>query len=781
MITWTDIFKNLYQSDQFDPDFYLRHYPDVSLSGLLPLEHYAKYGVHFGRKPKAICVDTQYGPKSEETRTSNQDAAKDDASPRVTVICTTYNHLNFIKKTLDGFVSQKTTFPFEVLVADDCSPDGTGAVIEEYSKKYPFIKQVTRTKNIGSIPNLMDLARRVRTEYVAICEGDDYWTDPNKLQLQVDFLDDNPEYALCFHPVSVLYEDDPSRMEVFPPEEHVDFSLSQLIQGNFIQTNSVMYRWRYNTGLPEEFAGIHPGDWFMHLVHAEMGRIGYINRNMGVYRKHGGGMWSDAAKNPLALHLKYGAGEIRMFEEMKSHFGGQYDELMSAKQRHVIGEVFEHYIVSGNVSGLADFIKSTAPMERIFLDVCGIAVDEREKLGSASAIERVLRQALRVSVVITSYNHREYLRECIDSVLAQKGAFELEVIIGDDCSTDGSQEIIDDYLKRYPKTVRQVRSSRNVGMLRNMKRCFASSNAPYIAICEGDDYWSSPYKLAKQLAFLCLNHDCSMVFNWIMLYEEWSTRLTPHISQGKIGGDRLKFPDLANEPITANFSACLYRASTVKAVPESYYSHKDAADWLFNLYAAELGDIGFISDLMSVYRLHRGGQWSGLSTKQQQNRVKQVREEFRQVFGNGRGFDDGHVTYSVTEDAPLSNQVLSWLEAPCDGQADTISKGVITIRGWAITAMGGPVEVLIEHHGQVYEYSTNVARNDVVAALKARPGILIASPKCGFVIDLPYEENLKVRFGFRLRGKPFWWRTISLVEDRLEQSTCSSELDLAIT
>ncbi|MDZ5645628.1 glycosyltransferase [Nitrospirillum sp. BR 11828] len=780
-IAWTDIFVSLYRSDQFDPDFYVRRYPDVALSGVPPLEHYCKYGVHFGRETRAarlvsheeaapqLRTATSITESADCCETARATGSRSEIAalvdvPVLTVICTTYNHANFIRQTLEGFVAQRTNFPFVVLVSDDCSPDGTGEIVEEYVRKYPFIKSVRREKNVGSIPNLMDLARRVHTKYVALCEGDDYWTDPEKLQLQVDFLDSNPEYALCFHPVSILNEDDPSLVEVFPPKDHQDFTLATLARSNFIQTNSVMYRWRYENGLPAEFAEIHPGDWFIHLVHAEMGRIGYINRNMGVYRKHGGGMWSDATKNPLLLHLKYGAGEIRMFEAMKSHFGGQYDHLMSAMQRHVVGEVFRHFVLSGDILGLAAFIRAAQPCERLFLEICGIPIGEDGAVGSVEALERLLRNHLRISVVVTAYKHRDYLRLCLDSILAQVGGFEMELIIGDDCSRDGSQEIIDEYLQRHPGIVKQIRSSSNVGMLQNMKRCFAAASAPFIAICEGDDHWISSQKLAKQLVFLCLNRDCSMVFNWILLYEEWSTRLIPHTLQGLIMGDRLSFSALAAESLTANFSACVYRASTIRAIPKSYYTYKGAADWLFNLHAATIGDIGFIPDLMSVYRVHRNGQWSGLSTQQQQKRIKDIRREFYEIFGTGLGFDDLSVTYSIQEEADITGQVLAWLETPVAGQTEKINEGSITLRGWAITAIGAPVEIMVKHGEVLEEHATTVLRDDVVDTLNSSQAISIVSPRCGFSISVPYERSMSVNLGFRIHGRPLWWRTITLQE-----------------
>ena len=125
---------------------------------------------------------------------------------KVSILSLAHNHEKYIRKALDGFVMQKTNFPFEVLIYDDASTDTTADIIQEYADKYPDIvkplfekeNQFSRGENVSKKYNWP----RVQGEYVALCEGDDYWTDENKLQKQVDFLDSHPDCSLCFHPVS---------------------------------------------------------------------------------------------------------------------------------------------------------------------------------------------------------------------------------------------------------------------------------------------------------------------------------------------------------------------------------------------------------------------------------------------------------------------------------------------------------------------------------------------------------------------------------------------------
>ena len=133
------------------------------------------------------------------------------SDPLVSISCITYNHINYIEQCLDGFLEQETDYPFEILIHDDCSTDGTTEIIQKYSTKYPdIIKPMYETENqyqqgkpagslIWNIP-------RAKGKYIALCEGDDYWIDENKLQMQVDFLEKNPEYGMCYTNFNLVSE-----------------------------------------------------------------------------------------------------------------------------------------------------------------------------------------------------------------------------------------------------------------------------------------------------------------------------------------------------------------------------------------------------------------------------------------------------------------------------------------------------------------------------------------------------------------------------------------------
>ncbi len=131
--------------------------------------------------------------------------------PLVSICCLTYNHAPYIRECLDGFIMQQTSFPFEVLVHDDASTDGTQDIIREYEAKYPDImKPIYQTENQYSKGVKVSLTynfSRAQGKYIALCEGDDYWTDPLKLQKQVDFLESHPECSLTYHACKNIFED----------------------------------------------------------------------------------------------------------------------------------------------------------------------------------------------------------------------------------------------------------------------------------------------------------------------------------------------------------------------------------------------------------------------------------------------------------------------------------------------------------------------------------------------------------------------------------------------
>lgn len=245
---------------------------------------------------------------------------------KLSVLCPTYNHERYIRAALDGFVMQKTDFPFEVIVCDDASTDKTPEIIREYQQKYPdIIKPIYQTENQyskGKDPIIDFMADKIRGEYVAVNEGDDYWTDKHKLQKQVDFLEAHPDFSICFHPVKVHYENACRRDDFFPkPKNRFHkkiLTLSDLLKENFIQTNSVVYRWRRDAADLWPGKAFRPGDWFLHLLHAQVGKIAFLPNVMAVYRRHDRGVWDQS--DTAAFSLKNDLLQLVFFTEIEKRF-----------------------------------------------------------------------------------------------------------------------------------------------------------------------------------------------------------------------------------------------------------------------------------------------------------------------------------------------------------------------------------------------------------------------------------------------------------------------------
>jgi len=218
--------------------------------------------------------------------------------PIVTVWCLAYNQKDFIRDALEGFVMQKTSFPFEVIVHDDASTDGTTAIVQEYARHYPdIIKPVIETENQwqkGGLKHIIKIMNEKyrKGKYIAFCEGDDYWTAPQKLQLQVDFLESHPEYSMCFHSAKKKYETNTRAWIDCENIQDKDYDATDIFINWTVPTASVMCRreamdFYANLKHPER---IQNYDIFIFLSCAMIGKLRGIHEQMSVYRIQGDGL-----------------------------------------------------------------------------------------------------------------------------------------------------------------------------------------------------------------------------------------------------------------------------------------------------------------------------------------------------------------------------------------------------------------------------------------------------------------------------------------------------------
>ena len=252
-------------------------------------------------------------------RTQEEITAKwpDNVEPIACIRCTTFNQEKFIAQCLDGFLIQETDFPFEVIVHDDASRDGTADIIREYAAKYPrIIKPYIETenqwsKNDGSFTRIMNSL--ITRKYIAMCEGDDYWIDPHKLQSQIDFLEKNPEYTMVFHDAEIKNEPGVEPVDdVYEKLEDRDYTATEIYEKWTIPTASIVYNRRALDYPIKNPNNILNGDIFLAEKCAHTGKIRCFNKKMSVYRRQPGGVtWDQSKKIARALDLPNHLKELK--------------------------------------------------------------------------------------------------------------------------------------------------------------------------------------------------------------------------------------------------------------------------------------------------------------------------------------------------------------------------------------------------------------------------------------------------------------------------------------
>ncbi|MEX0996571.1 MAG: glycosyltransferase [Flavobacteriaceae bacterium] len=237
-------------------------------------------------------------------------------SPLVSVCIQTYNQVHYIKECLNGILMQQTTFPFEIILGEDDSSDGTLEICKAFSEKYPdkirlFLRSCKDVIYINGNPtgryNFIENLKACKGKYIAICDGDDYWTDPLKLQKQVDFLEGNPEVAISFHRANLLKNHKFSLHQIPEPFEQQPFNYIELLRHyNFISTASVVFRKPEAFNIPKWFYELPFGDLGLYKVIAGKNKIQCINEVMSVYRLHSQGIYSGITKlNANKNYLKF--------------------------------------------------------------------------------------------------------------------------------------------------------------------------------------------------------------------------------------------------------------------------------------------------------------------------------------------------------------------------------------------------------------------------------------------------------------------------------------------
>jgi glycosyltransferase involved in cell wall biosynthesis len=238
---------------------------------------------------------------------------------KLSVAMITYNHDRFIAQALESVLAQRVNFDYEIVIGEDCSTDRTREILMDFCRRYPKrIVPLLRDKNVGAMRNLEATLAACRGQYLALLEGDDYWTCEDKLQRQVDFLDEHPDHAICCHRAQCVDETGGGQSWISPTLPAGTYTITDLFHLNWVVTCSVMYRWGSVGSLPDWILPLKMGDWPLHILVARAGKIHLMDEVMSVYRIHQGGIWSSRS------HRDQMRAIIEMLTALDKHLGFQY-------------------------------------------------------------------------------------------------------------------------------------------------------------------------------------------------------------------------------------------------------------------------------------------------------------------------------------------------------------------------------------------------------------------------------------------------------------------------
>lgn len=227
---------------------------------------------------------------------------KDIEQPLVSVVILTYNHENFIAQALEGVMMQKVNFPYEIIVSNDCSTDGTDAVCQQYAKANTCIRYYNHKQNMGLTMNHCWSVKQAKGKYIAYCDGDDYWTDPYKLQHQIDYMESHPECSICYH--NVILDDSTKRWLFLSPNKRSGIiSLEEVVEVWAIPTSAVVYRRECIAGEEDRVIQYANEDYAVEIFMLTKGECYFDESIYGVInRRHSTSVSAGMNRKPIKMY-----------------------------------------------------------------------------------------------------------------------------------------------------------------------------------------------------------------------------------------------------------------------------------------------------------------------------------------------------------------------------------------------------------------------------------------------------------------------------------------------
>jgi len=243
---------------------------------------------------------------------------------KVCVLLSTYNHENFIAEAINNVLMQEVNFDYEVTIIEDCSTDKTRDIAVDFRNRYPEkIHLVLAERNRNDNSAWRQVISTASSCYLALLDGDDYWTSTLKLQKQVDFMEAHPDCSICFHNVTAVYEDSSALPYTFnSAEQKTILTIDDLWIGNVIAGCSSILRRDAIEEIPEWFVKVKRADWALYILAAHHGNIVYLDEVMGVYRIHDRGLWSGMDET------EQNEETIQFYEEINVNLRLRYNEII---------------------------------------------------------------------------------------------------------------------------------------------------------------------------------------------------------------------------------------------------------------------------------------------------------------------------------------------------------------------------------------------------------------------------------------------------------------------
>ncbi len=299
----------------------------------------------------------------EKTETEIMKSWNSCNDPVVSILCIAYNHEDYIEEAIDSFLMQETNFPFEIIIHDDASTDNTVNKIKAYTEKYPhIIKTILQEENQyskGGQRIFFFLIEKARGKYHALCEGDDYWIDSKKLQIQIDLMQQYPQCHMSFHPAEKRFENDTDgKLYAHQADENKIFSISDIILGGggFCPSASLIYRKEIISYLPKFFSKAPVGDYFLQILGSLNGGALYINKVMSVYRQGVEVSWQSSMKN-IDKRVEFFHKFIKTLDEFNLYFNHKYQNEIEYRKSKELHNMARFYLNNNMFKDFKEFIE----------------------------------------------------------------------------------------------------------------------------------------------------------------------------------------------------------------------------------------------------------------------------------------------------------------------------------------------------------------------------------------------------------------------------------------